>query len=158
MLDLHIPRRGGLDTAHRIRAFDTKANILTLSASDNDALFCRAMGVGVRGYLNKRAQPTEIISAARRVAAGEDYYDRTLTARCHSKGGSAQATLSSLTRREFDVFLLLAGGFSAKEIATTLSISAKTVGVHQTRIMKKLNVRAHTHLARLAIQHGLLTV
>jgi two-component system invasion response regulator UvrY len=69
---------------------------------------------------------------------------------------SAEDPLNGLTRREFQVFLRLAQGQTVSEIAGILRISPKTVGVHQTNIMRKLQLRNVSELTRLAIRCGVL--
>jgi two-component system invasion response regulator UvrY len=113
----------------------------------------------VAGYLTKSAAPTEIISAVRRVAAGGKHFDQALLAQ--SKGTADDAPrplLQVLTPREFEVFRLLAEGYSVTEIAGILSISPKTAGVHHTRIMHKLGIRSPVQLVRLAFQQGVITL
>lgn len=61
-----------------------------------------------------------------------------------------------LTPREFEIFQLLANGNNVREIAELLSISAKTAGVHQTRIMHKLKIRSSVQLVHLAARHGVI--
>lgn len=157
LMDLRMPGMGGLEAVRRIRRRDVAARIMVLSVCDSDALFCQAVGMGAMGYLTKNAQPTEIVAAARKVAAGGKYFDAGLAARCYSvEGETRSSALSGLTPREFEVFLMLAEGYSVNEIATILSISPKTAGVHHTRIMHKLNIRTPAQLVRLAVQQGLI--
>lgn len=159
LMDMRMPGIGGLEAVRRIRMRDAAAKVLMFSVSDSDALFSQAVGMGVTGYLTKSAEPAEIVSAVRRVAAGEKYFDKTLATRLQALDCAApQPALATLTPREFEVFRLLAEGHSVNDIASILSISPKTAGVHHTRIMHKLDIRSATQLVRLAFQQGLIAM
>jgi len=157
LMDMRMPGIGGLEAVRRIRMRDAAARILMFSVSDSEALFSQALDMGVTGYLTKSAEPTEIVAAVRRVAAGETYFDPALAQRLQDHAGSTGA-LAALTPREFEVFRLLAEGHSVNDIAAILSISPKTAGVHHTRIMHKLAIRSPAQLVRLAFQQGLIAV
>lgn len=159
LMDMRMPGIGGLEAVRRIRMRDAAAKVLMFSVSDSDALFSQAVGMGVRGYLTKSADPAEIVSAVRRVAAGDRYFDNTLAERLRALDCAVpQPALATLTPREFEVFRLLAEGHSVNDIAGILSISPKTAGVHHTRIMHKLDIRSATQLVRLAFQQGLIAM
>ncbi|PKM43279.1 MAG: DNA-binding response regulator [Gammaproteobacteria bacterium HGW-Gammaproteobacteria-1] len=160
LMDMRMPGIGGLEAVRRIRRRDADAKIMMLSISDSDALFSQAVHMGVAGYLTKSAAPAEIVTAVRRVAAGEKHFDTTLAGRLFSAGGESapRPLLSALTPREFEVFRLLAEGHSVNDIAAILSISPKTAGVHHTRIMHKLDIRSPAQLVRLAFQQGLIAI
>ncbi|WP_127475979.1 response regulator transcription factor [Sulfurivermis fontis] len=159
LMDMRMPGIGGLEAVRRIRLRDAAARILMLSVSDSTALFQQALGLGVAGYLTKSAAPAEIVSAVRRVAAGGKHFDQVLLAKSNGAPGEApRPLLQVLTPREFEVFRLLAEGYSVTEIAGILSISPKTAGVHHTRIMHKLGIRSPVQLVRLAFQQGVITL
>lgn len=159
LMDMRMPGIGGLEAVRRIRRRDAGARILMFSVSDSEALFSQAVGMGVAGYLIKSAEPTEIIAAVRRVAAGGKHFDPALTGGgANTDGVTAASMLSVLTPREFEVFRLLAEGHSVNDIAGILSISPKTAGVHHTRIMHKLGIRSPVQLVRLAFQQGVIVL
>ncbi|MEW6646307.1 MAG: response regulator transcription factor [Pseudomonadota bacterium] len=159
LMDMRMPGIGGLEAVRRIRRRDRAARILMLSVSESAALFQQALGLGVAGYLTKSAAPAEIVSAVRRVAAGGKHFDQVLLGQHNGATGEApRPLLQALTPREFEVFRLLAEGYSVTEIAGILSISPKTAGVHHTRIMHKLGIRSPVQLVRLAFQQGVITL
>lgn len=153
VMDISLPGIGGLEAGRRILGNDPEARLLVFSVHDNEAMVSRALRVGVLGYMTKDAAPTRILDAVRRVAQGQAYIDPELVGRMLQGGGGL---LDRLTPREFEVFRLLAEGNAVTQIAEVLSISPKTVGVHQTRIMHKLEVRTAVQLVRLALQHGVI--
>ena len=107
--------------------------------------------------LSKRSAPDQLIDAVRRLAAGESYIEpRIAQSMAEQAAFGDKEPIERLTRREFEVFQLLASGERAPDIADKLHLSLKTVGTHRTRIMKKLEASTLADLARLAFQYGLL--
>ena len=156
VMDLSMPGMGGLEAVRRMRSREPQARILVFSVHDNEAMLAQALRAGVAGYLTKQSAPQVMTEAIRKVAAGESFIDPLLAD--HANGpGSDESGLGQLTPREFQVFRLLAEGYTVNEIARTLSISPKTAGVHHTRVMNKLEVRTSGQLVRLALRHGVIT-
>lgn len=154
VMDISMAGIGGMEASRRILAYDPDARLLVFSVHDNEAMIARTLQAGVLGYMSKRTAPTSLIKAVRCVAQGQTYLDPDLVSRVLRSGDSN--LLSRLTPREFEVFRLLAEGNSVVDIATILSNSPKTVGVHQTRIMQKLELRTPVQLVRLALRCGVI--
>lgn len=152
IIDISLPDQSGLDAIRRIRQRDDDARILVFSIHENPVLMERARESGVKGYLSKRSAPQNMAEAVRLIAAGGDYFDPVLD-RCEEVTAHPADVLS---QREFEVFLLLAKGKSVNRIAEILHVSSKTVGVHYTRIMRKLKAESTAFLARIAIRHELI--
>jgi two-component system invasion response regulator UvrY len=157
VLDISMPEMGGLEAIESIQRRFPRIRILVLSVHENEPFPSMALEKGASGYLTKRGAPEELMKAVRELAAGRKYLASDIARRIalsNRKGERAQ--LESLTRREHEIFLLLAGGDSTGEIAETVGISPKTVLVHRSRVMQKLGARAQTDLMGLAIRLGLL--
>ncbi len=157
ILDLNMPGIGGLETLRRIRAYDPGARILIFSMHGDKPMLVRALEAGATGYLTKQCGVARMVEAVRQVAQGNFLIDSNHAAA--SRGGQPALTddpLSKLSRREFQIFKLLAEGHSVAEIAAKISISPKTVGGHHTSIMKKLELSNHSQLTRLAIRCNIL--
>src|SRR5665213_975499 len=108
---------------------------------------------GARRYLLKNAMDLELVSAVRKIAAGEDVLDPRL--------GRMAASLDdgpSLTTRELEVLQLIVHGKSNKDIAVVLSHSANTVAVHRANIMQALNIHNTAELVVCAIRKGLVSI
>lgn len=154
VLDLNMPGIGGLETIRRIRAHDPEAHILVFSMHANETMVQRALEMGATGYLTKQGGLGQMVQAVRQVKQGRLYIDPE-----HISGANADMQsqddavdpLRDLSKREFQLFKMMAEGNSIAEIAETLCISPKTVGVHHTNIMKKLKLHNATQLVRLAI-------
>ena len=154
VLDLSMPGIGGLETLGRIKAQDAAARILVFSMHDSEILMMRCLKAGATGYLTKNNGAGKMVEAVHSVARGKVFLDSAHSANILSQQlfGVLEDPLLALSPREFQIFQLLAEGLSVADIASTLSISAKTVGVHHARIMKKLELQTPTQLVRLAIR------
>jgi two-component system invasion response regulator UvrY len=154
VLDLSMPGIGGLETIRRIRAYNPEARILIFSMHTGDAMVSHALQAGATGYLTKQGGMGQMVEAVRQVARGRQFVDAEYAGGAEGRGVSAapEDPLRVLSRREFQLFRLIAEGHSPSEIAATLCISPKTVGVHHTNIMKKLGFHNTSQLVRLAIR------
>lgn len=154
VLDLNMPGVGGLETIRRLTAYDDNARILVFSMHSNEIMIQRALEAGAIGYLTKQGNIGQIVQAVQFVAQGRMFVDAEhVTALAQHKYSDTSADPSRvLSTREFQLFKLLAEGHSVTEISKLLSISAKTVGVHRTNIMKKLELHNASQLVRLAIR------
>jgi len=156
VLDLNMPGIGGLETIRRLLAKHSKAKILVFTMHDSKIMVTRALEAGARGYLIKSSSAAEMIEAVRQVSSGKIYLDHDLPKDFNQASLADNNPVELLTKREFQVFCALAEGQSVNEIAGTISISPKTVGVHQTNLMKKLNLKNAAELTHLAIQSGIV--
>lgn len=153
VLDINMPGIGGLETIRRIKAYDEKARILVFSMHCNEIMIQRVLEAGAMGYLTKQGGMSQMEQAVKQVAKGNLYIDadHVTSLTQHNLSSGVADPIRVLSTREFQLFKLMAEGHSVAEIANTLSISAKTVGVHHTNIMKKLNLHNASQLVRLAI-------
>ncbi len=156
ILDVAMPGEGGLSMLHRLMHRDPDAKVLVLSMYDDALMAIKALEAGALGFLTKGARPSLILEAVRKVAAGEVFIENSMAQKMALHRASRGKGLNALTRREFEIFHLLADGKSVQNISNTLHLSPKTVGTHRTRIMGKLGCRNVAELARLAIRHGVI--
>lgn len=160
ILDITMPRLGGLQTLERIRAEHPRVKTILLSMHAEAALIQSAVSLGADGYLLKTARSSELVDAIRAVLAGDSYFSppvaRTIIEALREPGRLADDPFSLLSKREREVLGMIADGLSAKEIATRLGISAKTVEAHRTSLMRKLGVKKATELVRYAVRRGLI--
>jgi len=157
VMDLSMPGVGGLETLRRLRARPEAPPVLVLSAHEDVAHPRRALQAGALGYLSKRSAPETLPDAVRAVAAGRRYLDaRTAQNLALSQLDSAAHPLELLSTREFEVFLQLAQGRSASEIAPQMNLSPSTVGTHLYKIKQKLGAGNQAELTLLALRWGLI--
>jgi two-component system invasion response regulator UvrY len=154
VLDLNMPGVGGLETIRRLCARDPRARILVFSMHDSRIMVERALAAGAAGYLNKSSVAAQMVDAVHSVAKGESLHEHAAVMGSTTTDRGEADPLLALTKREFQVFCKLAEGLRVIDIGEELSISPKTVGVHQTNIMHKLALRNAAELTRLAIRSG----
>ena len=97
-----------------------------------------------------------MVDAVRTVAAGKPYIDHELAQNLALRRTGGRGIFSCLTTREFQIFSLLADGYSPAETASELALSYKTVANYTTQIKAKLNVKTTAELVHLAIRHGII--
>lgn len=158
LLDMTMPGPSGVELIKRVREEAPRVPILVLSMHGESQIAGRAIKAGAAGYLTKDCEPETLIAAIRQVAGGGHWIDPAVAARllfdtAPAEGSSPHTTLSD---REYQVFLLLVGGRTINEIADELHLSAKTVSTHKFRLMQKLGIDNLSALVRYALKHELL--
>ncbi|MCK9620267.1 MAG: response regulator transcription factor [Methylobacter sp.] len=158
VLDLSMPGIGGLESIRRICNRDSGAKILVFSVHDEMVYVDRAMNAGAKGYITKNSAPDILVTAIQKIAAGEIYIEHALMKNMPAQASETdyQTIVDSLSAREFDVFLLLAKGFTGHKIADELCLGYKTVANYGTRIRSKLNVSSVAELAHIAMVLGVM--
>lgn len=163
VLDITMPRMGGLETLEKIRHDHPAVKVVLLSVHGDPPFIQSAVSLGADGYVLKNGRAQEVVAAVRAVVRGGSYFSPPVAReiveqlRSPKRGGSEPLSpLSLLSTREREVLRLIAEGLSAKEIAKELTISSKTVEAHRTSLMRKLGARKATELVRFALRHGLI--
>ena len=160
LLDLVMPKLGGLEALARIHAADPSVRVIVLTSFSEADDVATAVRSGAAGYLLKDVQPAELVEAIRRAARGEALLHPAVAAKLMDQ--FARSTRPSnkdlLTARESEVLSLIAGGRANKEIAKELSLSEKTVKTHVSNILQKLQVADRTQAALYAVREGLVDV
>lgn len=157
VMDVSMPGIGGLAALERLLLWEPKARVLMLSAHNDDIVPVRAMRLGARGYLCKRAEPDEFLRAVGQVAQDHRYLDPALaqSVALAQLSGSA-SPVEALTEKELAVFLKLAEGRSVNDVAADFCLSPSTVGTHLYHIKQKLNVQNAAELTLVAVRNGLI--
>jgi DNA-binding NarL/FixJ family response regulator len=154
IMDCALPGMNGLAATRKILEHDPNAAVLMLSMHSEDTWVRQSLEAGARGYMLKNAVDLELITAIRRVAAGEEVLDPQIARRSNLKGERE----TGLTVRELEVLQLIVGGLSNKEIASQLNLSANTVAVHRANIMDALGIHKTAELVVYAIRNGLVNI
>ena len=152
VMDCALPGGSGIEATRNFRANYPGAAVLMLSMHSEDTLVRQALEAGARGYILKNAMDLDLISAVKRVAAGEMVLDSQL-AKPHALKGERD---SGLTTRELEILKHIVAGKSNKEIAAELNLSANTVAVHRANIMDALGIHKTAELVVYAIRNGLV--
>lgn len=163
LLDVRMPRCGGIEVTRAVQGWpDPPACLLLTTFDDREALLA-GVGAGARGYLRKDVTVQTLSRAIRALAAGGTFFQPSLTekllrgvSRVDQAAAAAPILMDALTPRETEVMRLVAGGCSNREIADALGAAEATVKVHVSSILSKLGVRDRVQAVLRALEHGLL--
>ena len=167
LMDIRMPRVNGIDATRAIRsnAALQDVQVLILTTFDLDEYVYDALSAGAGGFLLTDAEPDEIASAVRVVAAGEALIEPSITrrlietfvaARPGVPAGAAARGIDQLTDREREILTLVARGLNNDQIGERLFISPATVKTHLARIMAKLDAHDRAQLVVRAYESGLV--
>ena len=156
LCDLHLPGISGLEVTSRIVRGGTQTRIVVVSVLEDGPLPRRLIEAGAHGYVGKCAGADELIRAVRSVAQGKRYLASGIALALAFSGMEPNASpFDALSPRELEVAMLLTRGLRQEDIARRLSLSAKTVNTHKSRLFDKLGIGDSIALFRLAGQYGL---
>jgi DNA-binding NarL/FixJ family response regulator len=159
--DIAMPRLNGIDAFIQLRKEMPRMKAVFLTMHQEIAYARRALEAGASGFVLKHAAPSELILAIRTALSGNVYITPSLTGEIlHAMRAGPNPTeqpATQLTSRQREILQLLAEGRSAKEIATSLEISARTVEFHKYHMMEVLGLRNNAALIMFAVKHGLVS-
>lgn len=161
LMDVHMPEMNGVETSRRLLELDSNLKIIMLSTYDEDEYVRQALSYGASGYLLKDLSPTELIASIRAVNSGVSQISpkliNNLIKSLHQEDQSAIRDLSEqmewiekLTKREKEIFTLIATGYDNDQISHELCISERTVRNHVSIIYSKLNIENRFQIIQLA--------
>jgi two-component system, NarL family, response regulator NreC len=162
VLDLDMPVMDGVTATREITKAVPETKILILTMHTEDEYLMTLLEAGAAGYLVKNAADRELADAVRSVAAGDTYvqpqFTRALARQVSKRAEHADERQqhASLSERERDVLVLVAGGYSASEIGERLFISPKTVETYKQRISEKLGLSHRSDYVQFCLRLGLL--
>lgn len=159
VMDLCMPGQNGIDALARIRAKAPDLGVLILSGYPESVYALSLIEQGASGFLNKDCEPEDIVKAVRAVADGQLYLTTAAATlvKHHPTVGGVMARHEALSQREFQVFLKLAMGRAAKEIAQVMALSPKAVSNYRARILGKMGMHNTNDLAQYARSKGLIS-
>jgi DNA-binding NarL/FixJ family response regulator len=162
VMDMRLSDGDGAQATAEVLAVSPASRILVLSASDEREDVLEAVKAGATGYLVKSASKQELGDAVRATAEGRAVFTPGLAGlvlgeyrRIAQSPATGPSPAPSLTERETEILRHVAKGLTAKQIATRLSLSHRTVENHVQATFRKLQVANRVELARYAIEHGL---
>jgi DNA-binding NarL/FixJ family response regulator len=151
LMDLRMPKMGGIETARLLRQLDPEVRVIALTSYGGDQDIYRSLEAGIRGYLLKETAHIEVGNAIRAVHSGR----RSLPPEVAERLGE-HFPRAALTKREAQVLGLVAHGLSNKVIASELNTAIGTVKMHLQNILKKLGISDRTQAVTVAIERGIL--
>lgn len=155
VLDVGMPRLGGLETLRLLRERFPATRTLLISVRGDPAVVDSAIRLGADGYLLKGPRAEEIVEAIRDIAQGGNHFGVGLVP-APGEVDPGAGPFHRLSTRELEVLRLIAEGLSARSIAVQLGISPKTVEAHRSSLFRKLGLKKATELVRYAVRYGLL--
>ncbi|GAA0466602.1 DNA-binding response regulator [Paractinoplanes deccanensis] len=165
LMDIRMPKLDGMLATQRIRSRPSAPQIIVLTTFNIDEYVVESLRGGASGFLLKDSAPQDIITAVRRVSAGESMLspavirkvvDHVADPAAGSRRSKARAKLNVLTDREREVAICLGDGHSNAQIGATLRMSLPTVKGHVSRVMAKLELNNRVQVAILVHDAELL--
>lgn len=157
VLDLNMPKVGGLEVIRRVRQAKSETKLVVLSISRDENLIREIFRSGANGYLLKDGPARHLFDAINYIQDGGQYLTPLIRRESIDTKGQKRDSLAQLSKREYEVFSFLVDGMRPKDIAKMLEISPKTVDTYRANIMRKLEVDGIAGLVRFAIQRNLQT-
>jgi DNA-binding NarL/FixJ family response regulator len=159
LLDISLKDTGGIELLKELRAQNPKIRTLILSMHDESLYAERALRAGARGYVMKHEAPEVLIRAIRMVLGGELFMSDKMSAMLLQRVvGDRKPVdmlpLDRLTDREIEIFRMIGGGLSVKEMAEKLYLSVKTIQAHREHIKTKLAIKSSAELLRYAMRNA----
>ena len=165
IIDLDLSDGSGLDLIRDLRTMSPGCSVLILTATTDRCVLARAVEEGASGIMHKSSEISDIITAARRLSAGEFLLSPSevvellqIAREQREQEHNIQAVLGSLTSREREVLQMLAEGLQDKEIAQRLHISNETQRTHMVNILRKLGVVSRLQALVFAVRYGIVTI
>ncbi|MFQ5846344.1 MAG: response regulator [Candidatus Methylomirabilales bacterium] len=160
--DISMPLLNGIEAARQLKKADSRAKVIFLTMHPDVTYATRAFEAGASGYVLKHSAPSELIAAIREALRGRTYVTpmiaKDVLQSFMDRSRQRDDPLHKLTLRQREVLQLIAEGWSAKEIASHLNISPRTVEFHKYRMMEDLGLRTNAELIQFAAKHGISSV
>lgn len=153
LMDLSMPRLGGIEAIREIRTRNPLALTIVLSTYDGDEDIYRAMRAGAKGYLLKDTEPSELFLCIRRVWSGRTHMPAEIAGKL-----AERLSVDTLTERELEILRLVVAGQPNKLIARALGIAEGTVKTHLKSILEKLDATSRTEAAAIAQRRGIVHI
>jgi len=155
LMDVSMPGIGGLEATRKLAMSLPDTRVIVLSAQTAEPFPMRLMEAGAAGYLTKDSAGDEIVTAIRRVLAGERYISaeiaRQMALQAVNKT-SGSSPFEQLSSREMQVMIMATGGHSVQEISDKLHLSPKTVSTYRSRLFQKLGVTSRRDLSGVLLK------
>jgi len=156
IVDISLKETSGVELIKDLKIQYPDLPVLTLSMHDETVYGERALRAGARGYIMKQEATEKVVTAIRRVLAGEVYVSNGMAAKMVSKlvggPGKTGSPVECLSDRELEVFRMLGEGYNTREMADKLHLSVKTIETYRAHIKDKLGLQDASELLRSAIR------
>jgi two-component system response regulator NreC len=154
VLDLRLPNGSAIETLRRLREQVPETEIVVLTMEQSPVFAKQALDAGALGFVLKDRADTELLTATRRAARGEEYVSERVAASLEALSRTIHR--DGLSPRETEVLRLIALGYTSAEIAGKLHLSRRTVETHRARIHHKLGLQSRAELVQFALRRKLI--
>ena len=156
--DITMPHLNGIDAMTQLKKDNPRVKVVFLTMHQNPAYARRALEAGAAGFVVKHSAPAELVLAINAALKGQTFVTPVLAGDVLRQAKHETDDPARLTPRQREILQLLAEGRSAKEIAATLAISARTVEFHKYQIMEAHGLHSTAELVHFAIKRGIVTI
>jgi two-component system invasion response regulator UvrY len=158
LMDVNMPGIGGVETCRRILQRNPKQKIIVLTVHNEHTFPKRLLEIGAKGYLTKECGIDEMIKAIKQVNSGGSYIASTIAQQLALSllPGNDANPIDRLSRREFQVMLMISQGLTNVEISDKLCLSPKTISTYRLRVLEKLGAHNEVDLIKIAVEQGMI--
>jgi len=160
--DISMPQLNGIEAARQIKKTDKNIKIVFLTMHPDVTYAANAFEAGASGFVLKHSASSELITAIHEAIKGRTYVTPLIAGdliRTYQKGGVTEKNLfKKISPRQREILQLLAEGKTAKEIASILNISTRTVEFHKYKMMEQLKIKTSAELVHYALKHGMISL
>ena len=158
LMDVNMPGIGGVEACRRILQRSPKQKIIVLTVHNEHTFPKRLLEIGAKGYLTKDCGVDEMIKAIKQVNSGGSYIASSIAQQLALSllPGNDVNPIDRLSRREFQVMLMISQGLTNVEISDKLCLSPKTISTYRLRVLEKLNAHNEVDLIKIAVEQGMV--
>jgi two-component system invasion response regulator UvrY len=158
LMDVNMPGIGGVEACRRILQRNPKQKIIVLTVHNEQIFPKRLLEIGARGYLTKECGVDEMIEAIKLVHAGNSYIATSIAQQLALSllPGNDVNPIDKLSRREFQVMLMISQGLTNAEISDKLCFSPKPISTYRLRLLEKLDAHNEVDLIKIAVEQGMV--
>ena len=159
LMDISLPGLSGIEVTRQVRGVSPLTRVLMLTVHEDEGMLRESIRAGAHGYILKQAADAELIQAIHVVSQGHMYIYPTLTSALvkdlSPHKASPEPAIEALTQREKDVLLMLARGYTNRQIAAAMNLSVRTIEGHRASVVNKLGISSRVELMNYVEEHGL---
>ena len=158
LMDVNMPGIGGVEACRRILQRNPKQKIIVLTVHNEQTFPKRLLEIGAKGYLTKDCGIDEMIKAIKQVNSGGSYIASSIAQQLALSllPGNDANPIDRLSRREFQVMLMISQGLTNVEISDKLCLSPKTISTYRLRVLEKLDAHNEVDLIKIAVEQGMV--
>lgn len=158
LMDVNMPGIGGVEACRRILQRNPKQKIIVLTVHNEKTFPKRLLEIGAKGYLTKECGVDEMIKAIKQVNSGGSYIASSIAQQLALSllPGNDVNPIDRLSRREFQVMLMISQGLTNLEISDKLCLSPKTISTYRLRVLEKLDAHNEVDLIKIAVEQGMV--